>query len=66
MADIVSISTAARRPRKTDDAQISAAGPAQILFFTGVRYERTDAAKTVKARKRKAGAVAAQDSAINS
>lgn len=66
MADIISISTATRRPRKPDDAHISAGGPAQILFFTGVRYERTDAAKTVKARKRKVSAVAGQDSAINS
>lgn len=63
MADIISISTATRRPQKTADA--IAAGPAQLLFFTGVRYERYDFAEKTKTRKRKGNAAASSETALN-
>jgi len=65
MADIISISTATRRPHKTADANAIAAGPAQLLFFTGVRYERYDFAEKTKTRKRKGNADASSETALN-
>ena len=66
MADIISISTAIRRPHKTTEANAIAAGPAQLLFFTGVRYERYDFAEKTKPRERKVTIAASSEAALNS
>lgn len=66
MADIISISTATRRAQKTTEANAISAGPAQLLFFTGVRYERYDFAEKTKTRKRKVSAAATSEAALNS
>lgn len=45
MADIVSIKDRRPAPRSEGEARGRAARGAQILFFTGVRYERRDIAR---------------------
>ncbi|MDR6104577.1 hypothetical protein QE369_004774 [Agrobacterium larrymoorei] len=66
MADIISISTATRRPHKRTEADAIAAGPAQLLFFTGVRYERCEFADKTKTRKRKVSGTASSEAALTS
>lgn len=53
MADIISFYVAARRLSKPAEADKPVVGPAQVLFFTGVRYERRDMEAQKKLRKRK-------------
>jgi hypothetical protein len=61
MADIISFYAATRRLSRPPLPESTAGGPAQLLFFTGVRYERPiidikiDAQK--KPRKRKVAAI---------
>lgn len=70
MADIISFCAAARRLRngkaQSHDVQedMIAPGPAQLLFFTGVRYERQIAAVAKKTRKRKVHVALSQDTAF--
>ncbi|GAK71661.1 hypothetical protein [Agrobacterium rubi] len=40
MADIISFYAATRRLKRPALSESAAVGPAQLLFFTGVRYER--------------------------
>lgn len=69
MTEIISFYAASRRLNRPVDAPKPTGGPAQLLFFTGVRYERADAEIEIQAqrkpRKRKAGSVT-PDAAIGS
>ncbi|WP_421363042.1 hypothetical protein [Agrobacterium rosae] len=64
MTEIISFYAASRRLSRPTSAQVPASGPAQLLFFTGVRYERPvvdiqmDAQK--KPRKRKTSVITAE------
>ncbi|QCI98372.1 hypothetical protein [Agrobacterium larrymoorei] len=67
MADIISFYAAARRFNKPAEPSHVASGPAQLLFFTGVRYERQEtAAVEKKTRKRKVVVTHASDAALGS
>lgn len=61
MTEIISFDAAARRLGRSVHAPMPMVGPAQLLFFTGVRYERPVAEIEIQAvrkpRKRKAAAV---------
>ncbi|MES5097449.1 hypothetical protein ABUK73_04385 [Agrobacterium sp. BA1120] len=69
MADIISFYAAWRRLSRPADAHRPPTGPAQLLFFTGVRYERPiidiKMETRKKPRKRKT-VVAPTDAAIGS
>ncbi|NTJ41663.1 hypothetical protein G6L28_03490 [Agrobacterium larrymoorei] len=65
MADIISFQAALRRFHKVADAVNPPAGPAQLLFFTGVRYERREVEAAKKSRKRKT-AISGADAAAHS
>ncbi|WP_284776808.1 hypothetical protein [Agrobacterium sp. lyk4-40-TYG-31] len=69
MTEIISFYAAARRLNRPTDVQKPMGGPAQLLFFTGVRYERPEVEIDIQAqrkpRKRKV-VVATPDAAIGS
>ena len=65
MADIITIDPARRRHRPVDLYE-TASGSAQILFFTGVRYERHTDVEDRKGKRRKVAALPAPEKAIGS
>lgn len=69
MTEIISFYAASRRLGRSTDLPSAISGPAQLLFFTGVRYERPEAELRIesqtKQRKRKV-VVTTTDTAIGS
>lgn len=69
MADIISFYAAWRRYNRQGEPRTMVSGPAQVLFFTGVRYERPvidialDAKK--KPRKRKPAVVVTETAIVS-
>jgi len=69
MADIISFYAAWRRYNRQSEPRTNVRGPAQVLFFTGVRYERPiiDIQMDVKKkpRKRKPATVATETAIVS-
>lgn len=66
MADILSFKNATRASASSKPVKAGDAPSAQILFFTGVRYERRDTDALKAPRKRKHARSAPADAAIGS
>lgn len=66
MADILSFKNAQRRPSSARPLDAGEASSAEILFFTGVRYERQDMDDVKTPRKRKPVMSGQTDAAIGS
>lgn len=68
MTEVISFYAASRRLGKPADTPRPTGGPAQLLFFTGVRYERAAVDIQIEAQKkpRKRKMIAAADAAVGS
>ncbi len=68
MTEIISFYAASRRLNRPTDTPRATGGPAQLLFFTGVRYERAAVEIQIETQKkpRKRKVIATADAAVGS